>query len=272
MSSFGYAPTGSEELNNRDPDPADVSTTEQNVEQYLEKVKITEEEKNYCIAKFNAEMDPSQPFSTCAACGIADFDLIIETRSIDELGLLMVSPERLQRIQACTEMFRTVYTVWSPPAAPETKYHLHPDFVQDANSIPLCKPCANAISAGRISKYSYAAFDPGRLSVLPNIFSGNSFQPLSPLERIAVARAICFQTVVKLVSPTRRANNNARLPALKVLSLLSRLFFLTALTFFLSGSCDHIFSQWKPTDCRQASATGFCQSHQVGVHWTPSSV
>ena len=122
-------------------------------------------------------------------------------------------------------------------------YHLHPDFVQDPDSIQLCEQCANAISRGKTPKCSYADFDPGRLSVLATILP-EPFEPLSPLERIAVARAICFNTVVKLVSPTGNVHQSGRLPALKVSSLPSRRFFLTAgLTTFIAITFPHSGSQ-----------------------------
>ena len=137
MSGYGFAPADSEELNNPDVDSAKFRTAKADVEEYLDKIKITEEEVNNCIKKFNAEMDPSQPLLTCAACGITDLDLAIKTRSIDTLEVLKVSHERLQCIEACEERFRTVYTVWCPPDALHTRQTDRPrqrDRDRDRNS------------------------------------------------------------------------------------------------------------------------------------------
>ena len=94
MSGYGFAPAGSEELNNPDEDSPKFRTAKAAAQEYLERVKVTAEEEHNCIAKFNAEMDPSQPLLTCAATTFVAPPRII--RSTLEVNNLLTNTIHLQ--------------------------------------------------------------------------------------------------------------------------------------------------------------------------------
>ena len=205
-------------------DGMDVPPEYRVVNEHLRGLIVTDEKKVEYMQRFKDHVDLEADLPSCCACGIRMFpsksglekplsqplarkswdkNHTFRTFSISDPVLNELKVTNEQEVEhAGTNHLRSVFSY------ERQSYHLHPhlvlpgrvnhekataDDMQSAEpQVILCNECANKLEAKKPSlpKYSIAnGWDFGRLDHMP---------PLSTLEKIMIAKVVCFGSVVKL--------------------------------------------------------------------------
>jgi len=183
----------------------------------------TEEERKKMIEDYKAAVHNKVDLLSCGACGIRHFGHVTDPQGkksemkpnqfyridLNDLGMLLYSDEEVQQWKIRKEISVEVPDTdttnkmihpWKAKSVEENNlgvYHLHPEFVQHSEDKSehhtlVCGTCMRAISAGRVPTNSIAA------GVDYGDFNRIGLQPLTPMERLLIARARLYNRILKV--------------------------------------------------------------------------
>ncbi len=146
------------------------------------------------LEKWKEQMNPSVPFRICGTCGICD----IMTKD----DYTLVTPGKRNALSWAKAKIKDL----PPPNSARYKamnlvvikgiiYHLVEKGVEKNGTVVCCKTCTksipNANKTGRAPKHTVAHYDLGKIPA--------HLKPLTPIEKLAISRAVLFVPVYKFV-------------------------------------------------------------------------
>jgi hypothetical protein len=191
---------------------------------YLDKLRVTPERIQGCLQNFHADMDPLQPFATCAACGERGNKKRVTVAFMDlsSLKVLKVPHVKVQEVlnSEIKNAYLGIYHWYLRRGTSDEYYHLIPELEvlpelseisggeqkQNDNPVfPICIKCSKEIKKNQPGQEFALARneDYGNMSKC-----GINTQELTIADKLAISPVRIIQTLLKICSKTRNKQTN----------------------------------------------------------------